>query len=225
MRKVESDQRWGTPYDAAAGLTVAVKNGWLYQDAGEWHINSLGAFTGGSHTYVMAVMTEDNSSESGGISEVDTLAKAVNTRILGTSTKIVATKTAGVVTMKAVVTAKPTPSVRATKASPSPSPSASASTSASQYVAAEPLATSPVASTGGSGRRVRMTITVLAGATAPGGLLLLAARRRRLFATGPDLEVEPEAAASEPAEAAPSEAAESGKSEPDNVVPDNPTAP
>jgi len=219
MRGVESDQRWGTPYDAASGLTVAVKNGWLYQDDGAWHINSLGVFTGGSHTYVMAVVSQDNSSESGGISEVETLAKAVNTRILGTSTKTVATKTAAAVTRKAVVAAKPSPSAGAAKASPSPSPSASPS--ASQHVVVEPLATSAAAATSDSRHRITMTLTVLAGVTAPGGLLLVAARRRRLFATGPGLEVEPEAA--EPEVVAP-ESTESGKPEPDNVVPDNPPA-
>jgi beta-lactamase class A len=192
MREVESDQRWGTPYDAPGGVTVAVKNGWLYQDSGAWHINSLGAFTGGSHTYVMAVTSEDNSSESGGISEVETLAKAVNTRILATSTKPAAVKATATATKKAATHT----------ASPSPSPSKSASASASASAVAEalpvvtpsppattaapsPLATAAVASTADPHTRAAATMTLLVGVTAPGSLLFLTVRRRRLFAAEP----------------------------------------
>jgi hypothetical protein len=117
MRDVESSQRWGTPYDSAKGLTVAVKNGWLAQPEGAWHINSLGVFTGGSHVYVMAVTTQDNESEDSGIDDVETLAKAVNTHIL----------TAAV---QPRPTASPSPTQDAAQAGISPRPLTGAGTGA-----------------------------------------------------------------------------------------------
>jgi hypothetical protein len=81
MHSVTPEQAWGITAGAASGVTVAVKNGWLDDDNGGWHINSLGVFTGGRHTYVMAVTTDDNPSEDYGIGTIETIAAAVNERI------------------------------------------------------------------------------------------------------------------------------------------------
>jgi beta-lactamase class A len=181
MRKVESDQRWGTPYGAADGVTVAVKNGWLYQDSGEWHINSLGVFTGGPHTYVMAVTTQRNASERSGISQVQTLAAAVNKRIQDTKTRDAAAAVTRIAATVSKASATPSRSVSAS-APASASPSLSASESASASATQSAVAVLPPAARFPNGAET--TLVVLAGATVPGGLFYRAARRRRLLSEG-----------------------------------------
>lgn len=80
MEHVVSDQRWGTPAGAPAGVTVHVKNGWLpYPSGHDWHINSLGIFTGHQISYQIAVLTSDNPSEGYGIDTVQAAAHVINT--------------------------------------------------------------------------------------------------------------------------------------------------
>jgi beta-lactamase class A len=77
MSKVISSQRWGTPAGAPGDVTVHVKNGWLPDDTG-WHINSIGAFTGKTKNYMIAVLTDDSPSEQYGIDTVEDVARVVH---------------------------------------------------------------------------------------------------------------------------------------------------
>jgi len=77
MSQVVSYQRWGTPAGAPSYVTVHVKNGWLPDNTG-WHINSIGAFTGDGRNYMMAVLTDDNPTESYGINTIQAVARLVH---------------------------------------------------------------------------------------------------------------------------------------------------
>ena len=78
MASVTSSQRWGTPAGAPASYTVHVKNGWLPLSGYGWIINSLGAFTKGSHEYTMDVLTDHNPSMAYGITTIENIAVVVN---------------------------------------------------------------------------------------------------------------------------------------------------
>ncbi len=78
MSQVEADQRWGTPYGAPAGVTTHVKNGWLPRATHGWRVHSLGIFTSPTKDYRMAVLTQDNASESYGIDTIQLIASAVH---------------------------------------------------------------------------------------------------------------------------------------------------
>jgi beta-lactamase class A len=82
MARVIPAQRWGVPAGAPAGVTVHVKNGWLPDGTG-WHINSIGAFTGKSKNYLMAVLTDDNPSERYGIDTIENVARLVHRDLNG----------------------------------------------------------------------------------------------------------------------------------------------
>ncbi|GAA2158036.1 hypothetical protein GCM10009760_60760 [Kitasatospora kazusensis] len=89
MSQVEADQRWGTPYGAPAGVTTHVKNGWLPRATHGWRVHSLGIFTGTAKDYRMAVLTQDNATESYGIDTIQLIAAAVHNDLgpaLGTRT-------------------------------------------------------------------------------------------------------------------------------------------
>ncbi|MBO0803420.1 MAG: serine hydrolase [Nocardiopsaceae bacterium] len=73
MSSVEPGQRWGVPAAADAGTGVAVKNGWL-PDPSLWVINSIGEITHDGHRMLIAVLSDDNESEDGGISVVQRVA-------------------------------------------------------------------------------------------------------------------------------------------------------
>jgi hypothetical protein len=82
MAHVVSYERWGVPAGAPSAVTVHVKNGWLpYPDAGHWHINSIGAFTGTNILYQIAVLTSGNPSESYGIQTVQRVAVVINDQL------------------------------------------------------------------------------------------------------------------------------------------------
>ncbi|MDH6129767.1 hypothetical protein [Kitasatospora sp. GP82] len=78
MNRVEADQRWGTPFGAPEGISVHVKNGWLPRATHGWRVHSIGVFTNESKDYRMAVLTEDNPTESYGISTIQRIAWAVH---------------------------------------------------------------------------------------------------------------------------------------------------
>ncbi len=84
LAQVESDQRWGVSA-AASGNDYAVKNGWLPRSAtGLWVINSIGEVQRDGHQLLIAVVSDGNTSESGGISLVQSVAQAA-AGSLGTS--------------------------------------------------------------------------------------------------------------------------------------------
>ncbi|WP_030895857.1 MULTISPECIES: serine hydrolase [unclassified Streptomyces] len=78
MGQVVASQRWGTPYGVPAGVTVAVKNGWLQRATNGWRVHSVGAFKGGGHDYVMTVLTHGNSTMNYGIATIQAVAKAIH---------------------------------------------------------------------------------------------------------------------------------------------------
>lgn len=117
MAQVIPGQRWGTPAGAPTAVTVHVKNGWLSDDDGGWHINSIGAFTGQDRNYMIAVLTDDNQSEQYGIDTVQAVARVVH-RDLNESRLIpkaqfaaneALSETASSPSPRAVVPALPTP--------------------------------------------------------------------------------------------------------------------
>jgi hypothetical protein len=76
MGEVETDQRWGVPAAADTG-GFAVKNGWLQRTTtGRWDINSVGRISYRGRTYLVAVTSHGNATESGGIALVERAAKA-----------------------------------------------------------------------------------------------------------------------------------------------------
>lgn len=74
MRRVDQAQRWGVPAAGDPGTTSGVKNGWL-PNPGLWVINSIGQVTRDGHILLIAVLSDDNATESGGISLVENLAR------------------------------------------------------------------------------------------------------------------------------------------------------
>jgi Beta-lactamase enzyme family len=79
MAHVVPSERWGTPAGAPSDVTVHVKNGWLpYPTGSDWHINSIGAFTGKKISYQIAILTEDNPSMDYGIATIQAAATVIN---------------------------------------------------------------------------------------------------------------------------------------------------
>ena len=76
MENVTPSQRWGVSGGVPAGVTVALKNGWLPLDSSDtdWQINSVGWISGRGRDYLMAVLTTGNPTEQYGISTIDGLA-------------------------------------------------------------------------------------------------------------------------------------------------------
>lgn len=66
MRDVERDQAWGVSAAATSATSTAVKNGWL-PDPDLWVINSVGVVSRGGHRLLLAVLSDDQASEAGGI--------------------------------------------------------------------------------------------------------------------------------------------------------------
>ncbi len=75
MENVTPSQRWGVSGGVPAGVTVALKNGWLPLDSSDtnWQINSVGWISGRGRDYLMAVLTTGNPTEQYGISTIDGL--------------------------------------------------------------------------------------------------------------------------------------------------------
>lgn len=78
MSQVVSWQRWGTPAGAPSGVTVHVKNGWLPESIGAWHINSIGAFTGHGRDYMIVVLTDGNPTMAYGVDTIEGVARVVH---------------------------------------------------------------------------------------------------------------------------------------------------
>jgi hypothetical protein len=74
MGQVEPDQQWGVPAAADSGTRYLVKDGWLPNPT-LWSINSIGEVDHGGHQMLVAVLSDDNSSEASGISAVQAVAR------------------------------------------------------------------------------------------------------------------------------------------------------
>jgi beta-lactamase class A len=79
MENVTADQRWGVSGGVPAGVTVALKNGWLPLKGtdSDWQVNSVGSISGDGREYLMAVLSTGNPAEQYGIDTIDQLAAMV----------------------------------------------------------------------------------------------------------------------------------------------------
>jgi hypothetical protein len=79
MENVAPGQRWGVSGGVPAGVTVALKNGWLPLDDAntDWQVNSVGWISGAGRDYLIAVFTTGNPNEQYGIDTVDALSSLI----------------------------------------------------------------------------------------------------------------------------------------------------
>jgi Beta-lactamase enzyme family len=79
MENVAPGQRWGVSGGVPAGVTVALKNGWLpLNDANtDWQINSVGWVSGDGRDYLIAVFTTGNPTEQYGIDTINALSSRI----------------------------------------------------------------------------------------------------------------------------------------------------
>lgn len=76
MGDIATDQHWGVS-TAADGSEWALKNGWLARSTtGLWDINSIGRVTVDGHDYLVATLSNGNSTKAKGISLVEAAAQA-----------------------------------------------------------------------------------------------------------------------------------------------------
>jgi beta-lactamase class A len=78
MARVIASQRWGVTAGAPRELAVHVKNGWLPEEVGGWHINSIGAFSGHGRDYMIAVLTDGNPTMDYGVATIQAVARVVH---------------------------------------------------------------------------------------------------------------------------------------------------
>jgi hypothetical protein len=90
MAHVIPSQRWGVPAGAPAIVTVHVKNGWLpYPDSTDWHINSIGSFSGHGRDYMIVVLTANDPTMTYGVDTVQRVAEVINHQLNPTVTNVV----------------------------------------------------------------------------------------------------------------------------------------
>jgi beta-lactamase class A len=83
MENVAPGQRWGVSGGVPAGVTVALKNGWLpLNDANtDWQVNSVGWVSGSGRDYLIAVFTTGNPAEQYGIDTINALSALIWTAL------------------------------------------------------------------------------------------------------------------------------------------------
>ncbi|MER5470818.1 serine hydrolase [Streptomyces sp. NPDC002685] len=85
MGEIETDQQWGVSA-AADGSQWALKNGWLARSTtGLWDINSIGRVSVDGHDYLVAALSNGNSTQAKGISLVEAASKAALTAFQDTA--------------------------------------------------------------------------------------------------------------------------------------------
>jgi len=77
MEHVTPSQRWGVSGGVPAGVTVALKNGWLPQPNTAWTVNSLGWIHGRRRDYIIAVLTDRNFSLGYAVSTIEGVSSRV----------------------------------------------------------------------------------------------------------------------------------------------------
>ncbi|MEV6014124.1 MULTISPECIES: serine hydrolase [unclassified Streptomyces] len=76
MGEIEADQQWGVSA-AADGSQWALKNGWLARSTtGLWDVNSIGRISANGREYLVATLSNGNSTQAKGISLVEAVSKA-----------------------------------------------------------------------------------------------------------------------------------------------------
>jgi beta-lactamase class A len=79
MEHVAAGQRWGISGGVPAGVTVALKDGWVPLDpaATDWQVNSVGWVSGDGRDYLIAVLSTGDPTERDGIDTITALSSLV----------------------------------------------------------------------------------------------------------------------------------------------------
>ena len=79
LENVTPGQAWGVSGGVPAGVTVALKNGWLplNDDSTDWQINSEGWVSGDGRDYLISVLTTGNPTEQYGIDTINELSTLI----------------------------------------------------------------------------------------------------------------------------------------------------
>lgn len=78
MRHIDPGENWGVTGGVPAGVSVALKNGWVpLTSYSDWEINSIGWVKGDGRDYLIAVLTAHDPSEQYGIDTIDSLSADV----------------------------------------------------------------------------------------------------------------------------------------------------
>ena len=79
MENVTASEVWGVSGGVPAGVTLALKNGWLPLNSTDtdWQINSIGWVSGDGRNYLIAVLTTGDPSEQYGIDTINQLSSMV----------------------------------------------------------------------------------------------------------------------------------------------------
>jgi len=79
LEHVAPGQRWGVSAGIPAGVTVALKNGWLPLDGtnSNWQVNSVGWVSGAGRDYLIAVFSAGTATEKYGIQTISHLSELI----------------------------------------------------------------------------------------------------------------------------------------------------
>jgi hypothetical protein len=79
LEHIAPGQRWGVSAGVPAGVTVALKNGWLPLDGvnSQWQVNSVGWISGEGRDYLIAVFSTGTATEKYGIQTISRLSQLV----------------------------------------------------------------------------------------------------------------------------------------------------
>lgn len=78
MSHIEADQDWGVSGGVPAGVSVALKNGWVPITSDEnWEVNSIGRIKGDGRDYLVAVLTRGDASEQYGIDTIEEVSRLI----------------------------------------------------------------------------------------------------------------------------------------------------
>ena len=81
MENVIPYDRWGVCAGPPAGVTVALKNGWVPIVGGNWQINSIGYVNGEGRSYLVSVLTNENPTEGYGIATIGGMSRIIWARL------------------------------------------------------------------------------------------------------------------------------------------------
>jgi hypothetical protein len=77
LENVTPGQAWGASGGVPAGVSVALKNGWLPLNDTDWQINSVGWVSGDGRDYLIAMLSTGSPTEQYGIDTVSGLSSRV----------------------------------------------------------------------------------------------------------------------------------------------------
>jgi hypothetical protein len=77
MEHITPFEDWGVSAGPPAGVSVALKNGWVPIVGDDWQVNSIGAIDGDGRDYLLAVLTNGDDSENYGINTIEGISRRV----------------------------------------------------------------------------------------------------------------------------------------------------